>query len=1111
MDVAAWLQGLGLERYEQLFRDHEIDWEVLQKLTSEDLKEIGVSAIGHRRKLLDAIAALDSKMPGAAATTAARAAPAQVDAERRQLTVIFCDLVSSTALSARLDPEDLREVISAYHGAVREEVGRFDGFVAKYMGDGILVYFGYPQAHEDDPERAVRAGLGLIDAVHRLDVRSVELQARVGIATGLVVVGDLIGEGSAQEQSVVGETPNLAARLQALARPGEIVIPENTRRLVGNLFEYAGLGEVEVKGLPAPVQAFRVLRESGISNRFEALRSEAAPLIGRDEELDLLQQRWELAKGGKGTVVLVSGEPGIGKSRLTAALWQRIQNDQHTRLRLFCSPHHQDSPLHPFTDQLERAAGFGREHTVEQKVDRLRNLLAPGAVDDVEVSLLAELLSLPNTASDLNLSPQRKREKLFEALLHQLESVARNQPILMVFEDAHWIDPTSRELLDLTFDLVSRLPVLLIVTFRPEFENAWGGQPHVEALTLNRLTGRDGAALVERVAGDGSLPPDSVDEIVERADGIPLFLEELTKAVLESRDRENRVGAVLAASPAAGLRIPATLHASLLARLDRLGLAAKETAQVGAVIGRDFGYDLIEQVAQRPAAELLTGLKRLGEANLLFRRGDPPRSFYFFKHALVQDTAYGTLLRGKRRELHARVAKVLEEQFPHIIATQPEVLAHHYTQAGLVGPAIEYWRKAGERALKQSAAPEATQHLTRGIELISALSAERERDRAELRLHLALGPAIRAVKGHAAEETLRVFSRARDLLVDAVPLDQQMAVRYGLWSVCHLRSEHAIARTLAQECLALGEEHQDAKACALAHQLMGSSLFGRGEFVEARYHAEQSIEASKRVQGDLTGLHSSHYRAAGLSTLAMILWPLGYAEQAIASSEEAISVARDAGHVPLKAYTLCADSLLVTAFGAVKQPDTARLETAVTYCIEHGAADYQRWCSFYAALAAAKRGDPERGIDTMRSAIEASHEINAELYRPMHLGHLAVAHAGLGDWEVGLGLLNEALITVEKTQERFFEAELHRLRGTLLLKSGKKSEVEEALNLALVIARRQRARMWELRAATGLARLWGEQSRRSEARDLLAPIYGWFTEGFNTFDLKQAKALLDEL
>jgi class 3 adenylate cyclase len=598
---------------------------------------------------------------------------------------MFCDLVGSTPLSSRLDPEDLREVIAAYHRAVAEVVTRLDGFVSRYMGDGVLVYFGYPQAHEDDAERAVRAGLGAIEAVGLVDVKSVKLQARVAIATGLVVVGDLIGAGAAQEQSVVGETPNLAARLQALAEPNTVVIGPLTRQLLGNLFEYRNLGTVELKGFAKPLQAYQVLRPSTMESRFEALRSEAAPLVGRDVELDLLLRRWQQAKAGEGRAVLVSGEPGIGKSRLTAELGGWLERESHTRLRYFCSPHHQDSALYPFITQLERAAGFMRDDRVEQKLGKLRELLAPGTPSAEEVALPAELLSLPHAAADLNFSSQRKRELLFEALLHQLEALARSRPILMVFEDAHWVDPTSRELMDLTLDRVRQLPVLLIVTFRPEFQHAWGGEPHVTALALNRLGGQDGEAMVERLAGNTGLARHIIAEIVERTDGVPLFIEELTKAVLETADQEKRVAAVLAASPLASLTIPA-IHASLISRLDRLGAGAKEVAQIGAVLGREFSYDLIKLVAQQAVAELRAGLDRLVDAGLMFRRGVEPQSSYLFKHALLQDAAYGTLLRARRQQLHERVAAVLQQDFADLVERQPELLARHYTDAGMIEP-----------------------------------------------------------------------------------------------------------------------------------------------------------------------------------------------------------------------------------------------------------------------------------------------------------------------------------------------------------------------------------------------------------------------------------------
>jgi len=715
MDIATWLRGLSLEQYEPAFRDNEIDWEVLPKLTSEDLREIGVVAIGHRRKLLAAIAVLGSETPAPA-----MAPPARADAERRQLTVMFCDLVGSTALSSQLDPEDLREVIAAYHRTVADIVARFDGFVAKYMGDGVLVYFGYPRAHEDDAERAVRAGLGLIDAVGRLDVKSVELQARVGIATGLVVVGDLIGEGSAQEQSVVGETPNFAARLQAMAEPDAVVIAAATRRLIGDLFEYRDLGAVEVKGITAPVQAWQVLRPSAVESRFEALGGSAlSPLVGRDEEIDLLLRRWARAKACDGQIVLISGEPGIGKSRIVAALAERLHDEPHRRLRYFCSPYHQDSALFPFIEQLGRAAGFARDDPPAARLEKLEALLARAAPPDEDVAFLADLLSLPASERHPlpNLSPQRKKDRTLEALIRQLDGLARHQPAVVVFEDAHWIDPTSRELLDLTVERVRNLPVLLIVTFRPEFQPPWTGQQQVTMLALSRMDRRDRTALVEQIAGTKALPDEVVSQIVDRTDGVPLFVEELTKSVLES------------GVPLVG--IPTSLHDSLMARLDRLA-SVRHVAQIGAAIGREFSYDIIYAVASFPEDELKAALARLVASELVFQRGSPPESVYSFKHALVQDAAHGSLLRSTRQQLHAQIAEALEAHSPELIDSQPELFAQHYAEAGLVEKSVTYWGKAGQRSAARSAMAEAAAQLKKGLDQLALLADIPERHHQEL-------------------------------------------------------------------------------------------------------------------------------------------------------------------------------------------------------------------------------------------------------------------------------------------------------------------------------------------------------------------------------------------
>jgi len=755
VDISTWLRGLDLVQYEPIFRENAIDVEILPELTETDLEKLGV-VLGHRKRMLRAIAALEAHPPAPPPTAAPRAEAA----ERRQLTVMFCDLVGSTALSTRFDPEDLREIVGDYHRAVADTVARFDGFVAKYMGDGVLIYFGYPRAHEDDAERAVRAGLAVIEAVGKLPAHE-DLRVRLGIATGLAVVGDLIGAGAAQERGVVGETPNLAARLQAQAAPGTLVIGEATRRQIGGLFDLADLGPQALAGFAEPQPAWLVIGESGMLSRFEALRSGTTPLVGREEEVELLVRRWQQAKSDEGRVVLISGEPGIGKSRLTAVLSEHIRSEPHTRLRYFCSPHHQDSALYPFIAQLERAAGFARDDAVEDKLGKLRALLAPGMRDDDDIALLSELLSLPSSAADLNLSPQRKREKLFEALLGQLEAEARHRPVLMVFEDAHWIDPTSRELLDLTVDRVRRLPVLVVITFRPEFQPPWGGRSQVTNLALNRLGERDGEALVQILAGNAALAPEIVAEIVERTDGVPLFVEELTKAVLESAGQGDRVAAVLATTSLAALSVPATLHASLMARLDRLGPAAKEIAQISAVLGREFAYELIEPVAHRPEKELQAALDQLGGAGLLFCRGTVPHASYLFKHALVQDAAYSTLLRGRRQELHVRVAAALEEHFADLVERQPELLAHHLTAAGDTERAVEQWLKAGQHAAARLAYLEAIAHFERGLGLLHSLPEGPVRNGREIELQLALGLCLFTAKGAVTAKL--PYMRALDL------------------------------------------------------------------------------------------------------------------------------------------------------------------------------------------------------------------------------------------------------------------------------------------------------------------------------------------------------------
>jgi class 3 adenylate cyclase len=1109
MNVAEWLQSLGLERYEPLFRDNEIDWEVLPKLTSEDLKELGVVAIGHRRKLLDAIAALGATVPAASVTAAAPDASSPADAERRQLTVMFCDLVGSTSLSTRFDPEDLREVIGTYHRAVAEIVAEFDGFVAKYMGDGVLVYFGYPRAHEDDAERAVRAALGSLDAVGRLDVKSTKLQARVGIATGLVVVGDLIGKGSAQEQSVVGETPNLAARLQALATPASLVIAASTRRQIGELFDLEDLGSQALAGFAEPQRAWRVLRESGEVSRFEALRGGTTPLVGRDEEVELLLRRWKQAKTGEGRVVLISGDPGIGKSRLTAAFSEHIGTEPHTRLRYFCSPYHQDSALHPFIAQLEHAAGFVRDDTVEAKLGKLQALLAPGTQDDDDITLLTELLSLPSSAADLNLSPQRKREKLFGALLNQLEAEAQRRSVLMVFEDAHWIDPTSRELLDLTVNRVRRLPVLLAITFRPEFQPLWGGRSHVTSLALNRLGERDGEALVRKLAGNAALTADIVAEIVERTDGVPLFVEELTKAVLESAEPGDRVAAVLAPTPLAGLSVPATLHASLMARLDRLGVAAKEVAQIGAVLGREFAYELIEPVAQRNEGELRTALDRLSNVGLLFCSGIAPRASYLFKHALVQDAAYGTLLRGRRQELHARVAAVLERDFTDLVERQPELLAHHLTAAGNTERAVDQWLKAGQHAAARFAHLEAIRHFERGLAALAALAEGPARDGREIKLQLARGPSLFMAKGFVAAEAAEAYTRARKLAEQRSDPRQLFMAINGLWQSANGAGMILECRRLSNRLQQLTVDSADDDLRLQAHHSAWATCLFSGEPAAGREHCEAGRRLYNperhRLHHQVYGGHDPGMCACYLG--AQLHWLLGYPEKGLALGREALALAERIAHPFSFALALQYNSMLHLDRG---EPELAlqRLDAVEALAAEQRLG-FVLEPQLLRGAALTAQGALEEAVACLREGLAGPN--GATRLRSYGLARLADTQTRQGEHGAALAAAREGLSTVEKTGHRQWEAELLRLEGIALSGLNRLEEGQSALEGALRVARRQRAKANELRAATSLARLWAEHSRRPEASNLLASVYGWFSEGFDTADLKAAKALLEEL
>jgi class 3 adenylate cyclase/predicted ATPase len=1113
MDVAAWLQDLGLERYVPAFRDNDVDAKVLLKLTAEDLISIGVTSVGHRRTLLDAIASLGMAVPAAVVTAPAPGAPAQVDAERRQLTVMFCDLVGSTALSGRLDPEDLREVLTAYQRAVTDVVRSLRGFVARYMGDGVLVYFGYPRAHEDDAERAVRAGLRLIDAVRRLDIKSVNLRARIGIATGVVVVGDLIGEGSAQEQSVVGETPNLAARLQALAEPDTVVIAAGTRRLVSDLFEYRDLGAVEIKGIAVSVPAWQVLRPSIVASRFEALRGSALTrLVGREEEIKLLLRRWARAKTGDGQVVLVSGEPGIGKSRVTAALAERLHEEPYLSLRYFCSPYHQDSALYPFVDQLGRASGFARDDPPAAKLEKLEALLACAAPPDEDVALLADLLSLP--ASERHplpkLNPRRKKERTLEAVIRRLEGLTRQQPAVIVFEDVHWIDPTSRELLDLVVEQVPSLPVLLIVTFRPEFQPPWTGPPQVSMVALNRLDRRDRTILVEQIAGGKALPAEVLAQIVERTDGVPLFVEELTKSVLESgllREETDRYVLDRALPPFA---IPMTLRDSLMARLDRLA-SVRHVAQIGAAIGREFPYALLRAVSRLPEDELQAALARLVASELVFQRGRGPDAVYAFKHALVQDAAHASLLRSVRQQLHAQIAEALETNFPELTDRQPELFAQHYAEAGLVENSVACWGKAGHMSAARSAMAEAAAQFRKALDQLPLLPDSPERKRQELEFCSALGAVLLVVKGYGAPEAGVAYARARELWEQLGAPSEFLQIPFGQSRYHLARGEVDRAQSLAEDLLHLSRQRNDSAGLVLAHSASGRNLMLAGRFALAKSHLEEVLALYDPLsRHSLVQQAAVHPHVASQAYLGMVLFCLGYSDQALAWINAAITEARRLAHPPTFFMSLAFGTRVLSLVG-----DDATLDEwadqLVAGAVEQGFADWVAYGTIARGWVKVKHGHVREGMSLLRSGSNAFRVIGEKVWMPYHTALLAAACEIAGQIEEGLTLLDDALQIVERTGERLLAAELHRHKGWLLLQQGHSEAAEGLYRKAFSIAEQQRAKLWELRAATSLARLRRDQSRRAEGREVLAPVYGWFTEGFDTPDLKDAKALLDQL
>lgn len=1118
MDVGGWLRNLGLGQYESAFIENAIDTDVLPELTEGDLEKLGIP-MGDRKRLVKGIKALAGASPSALITSdVGQKAPSDYSpiaaAERRHLTVMICDLVGSTALSARLDPEDMGAVIDAFQAACARITLASDGFLADFRGDGILAYFGYPRAHEDDAERTVRAGLDIVAAVARLKTRADEpLSVRIGIATGLVVVGG--GEGALREHSVVGDTPSLAARLQALADPGTVVVAASTRRLLGDVFRLRDLGLHKVRGIAAPIAAWAVDGVSDSESRFEAVHAAGlTDLIGREDELDFLLKRQSLAWKGEGQIVLISGEPGIGKSRLVAALEERVAGEPYTPLRYQCSPHHTNSALYPFIAQLERAAGFKANDASEQRLDKLEALIAiaePRVRDTAP--LFAALLSIPfgDRHPGLGSNPAQQRRRTFAALLDQFENLARQKPILLLFEDAHWADATSLELLDLVVERIRQLPVLALFTLRPEFEPPWVGLPNVGALTLSRLDRSNVESIVTQVTCGRALPAEVMNEIVAKTDGNPLFVEELTKAVLETDILVKDADGYRLDGPLPPLAIPATLHDSLMARLDRLA-PVKEIGQIGAAIGREFSYSLMRELVGRDEPGLKHALAKLEQAELVFRRGEPPDAIYSFKHALVRDAAYESLLKSRRQQLHGQIARTMEKKFPDIVVRQPEIVAHHFTEAGLVEPAINYWLKAGHLALGRSANA-AVGHLKQGLKQIPNIDDPMLRNKWELLFQTSLGNSLRAIKGWSTDSVRDAYTRALQLCKASGLDEHTFPAVFGLWTWNFVRPSLGEAQALAEHLLNTAKNVDDSVYQVLAHEALGFTLFAQGNFAAAHADLERSISMCEdSAASAYLDLSAQDPRVHVRLYDGMALCLLGYPDQALRICAEARLYA-DTSQRSFSEAMARVISLRVHQFRGEAAVVAGQVNAAIALCEEHEFVHYRAWALILRGWASAQQGAFEKGIAEIQEGLENARATGTSLYESYILGLLADACLKNERYGQALEFLDQAQLRLnEKDSERFYAAEIYRLFGEAHVRSHRDlDQAEHFFNKGLNVAREQKAKFLELKLCVSIYDLYELRQNAERYRSQLGEIYGFFSEGFDTTDLVRAKARLKKL
>ena len=1109
-DMRQWLEQHGLGKYAELLADNEVDFEVLPELKEADLERLGI-ALGPRKKLLKAIRELDHSQDADPTQGSVPHPSPSGEAERRQLTVMFADLVGSTELSQELDPEDLREINRAYQDAVTAAIEKYSGYVARYMGDGVLAYFGYPRAHEDDAERALRAGLELIDSVSMLET-GFALAVRVGVATGPVVVGDIVGEGAAQESAVVGETPNLAARLQGIAEPNTVVLSAATQHLVAGRFDLGALGPQTLKGIGKPVQAYRALAVRDVS-RFDAARERRlTPVVGRDEELEILLRRWRLAVEGEGQAILLSGEAGVGKSRIVHALQDSLAEVLTNRILCYCSPYHQSSAFHPVIEQLERAIRIRSGQTPWEKLNALENVLGELGLDVVEtVQFFAELLSIPYEGiyPALDLSPEQLRLRTLDVLVETVEAMAAQEPVLFVIEDAHWVDPSTQDFLTHLIERVRTGRALVVITHRPEYEPLWTDYSHVTALALNNLGRRDSAAMVAEVTRGRGLSESMVEEIVDRTDGVPLFIEEITAALIDTGFMPEGDGADVPAVDRTAASIPATLQDLLMERLDRLG-AAKEVAQHAAVIGRSFTFDLIRAVSNKSAQVLEQDLARLVDSGLIYgRRG--VESNYDFKHALVRDAAYQSLLRRDRKGCHQRIATALMQA----AGDNPplELIAHHCEEGGNTDKAARYWRKAGERALGRFAHIEAISDFRRALGAIGSLPANSEQFRFELEAQTLLGPSLMYVLGQGAPEVEQTYARALELGEQLNDSEAAFTSAWGMWRLRFARADMKAGREYALKCQQVSADSTNSVANLGTAFALGATYLFNGDSSAAAPHLENSI-ALYRGMEDKSAL-AVFGQDPGLSSLCYLAWArwlLGFPDQAVAPCEEAVQLARDIGKPVLIA--------IATGFAGLTysmRRDIPRLtefaEECLSICERHEFRQHAAMSNVMLGYAYSHRGDHGRATAMAESGLNEKVALRSYIALPWFCYLGAEVYLAAGQPAKALEVARRGIDFAARGAERFFEPENHRMQALILAKDpgARRKEIEAQFNDALELARSQRAKSLELRTAVSFARFADEHGGRDSALELLSPIYESFTEGFDTPDLKEAKALLGEL